>query len=431
MRFENVPTAGPRYVTSRMGRRIVCAAAPAPAVRIVGRHWRAGWPILQDSREMTSVTWDQVRARRLERSSLLSRAGAERLVGVAGDVGGVHAQVQASAELQLGARVAGVTQPDVRTALWEKRTLVKAWTLRGTLHLHPACELAVWRAARRACAGRGAGPEQLEEWRDPAGVVHPPIGGEQVREIRRAVWDALDGRCLSREDLAADVVGRVGPGPGQRLRSGFAFFLTDLCQGPPRGSRVTFVRPDQWIDDWREADPGESLRAVCRRFLSTYGPARPEDFREWIGGRALGAEAWHEAFRSLADELEEVDVEGRRAHVLAGDTAFADAPAPVRLLPEYDVYVMGFRERTHLVPEPVRQQVARHPKGRYEGPAGVRFLLAGGRLAGCWERRRRGRRIEVEVRPIRKLTRAERAEAAGETERIGALLGLQPALSIA
>jgi len=92
---------------------------------------------------MTSVTWDQVRARRLERSSLLSRAGAERLVGVAADVGGVHAQVQASAELQLGARVADVTQADVRTALWENRTLVKAWTLRGTLHLHPAGELAV------------------------------------------------------------------------------------------------------------------------------------------------------------------------------------------------------------------------------------------------------------------------------------------------
>jgi len=126
-----------------------------------------------------------------------------------------------------------------------------------------------------------------------------------------------------------------------------------------------------------------------------------------------------------------VDVEGRRAHVLAGDTAFADAPAPVRLLPEYDVYVMGFREREQLVPGRAREQVAAHGRGRYEGPAGVRFLLAGGRLAGCWERRRRGRRIEVEVRPIRKLTRAERAEAAVETERIGALLGLQPALSIA
>jgi Winged helix DNA-binding domain len=381
--------------------------------------------------EMTSVTWDQVRARRLERSSLLSRAGAERLVGVAADVGGVHAQVQASAELQLGARVADVTQADVRTALWEKRTLVKAWTLRGTLHLHPAGELAVWHAARRACAGRRANAEQLEEWRDPAGIVHPPIGREQVREVRAAVWDVLDGRCLSRQDLAADVVRRVGPGPGERLRSGFAFFLADLCQGPPRGSRVTFVRPDQWVDDWREADPGESLRAVCRRFLSAYGPARPDDFQEWIGGRTLAAEACQEAFRSLADELEEVDVEGRCAHVLAGDTAFTDAPSPVRLLPEYDVYVMGFRERTQLVPDPVRRQVARHPKGRYEGPAGVRFLLAGGRLTGCWERRRRGRRIEIEVLPVRKLTRAERTEVTAESERIGALVGLQPALSIA
>jgi hypothetical protein len=37
---------------------------------------------------------------------------------------GVHAQVQLSAELQLSARVDGVVQADVRSALWEQRTLV-------------------------------------------------------------------------------------------------------------------------------------------------------------------------------------------------------------------------------------------------------------------------------------------------------------------
>ena len=54
---------------------------------------------------------------------------------------GVQAQLQTAAELQLAARVDGVTQADVRAAVWERRALVKAWTLRGTLHLHPAGEL--------------------------------------------------------------------------------------------------------------------------------------------------------------------------------------------------------------------------------------------------------------------------------------------------
>src|SRR5918999_1593026 len=98
-------------------------------------------------RPMPSATWQEVRARRLARSALAERAGVDRLVEIARDLGGVHAQVQASAELQLAVRVDGITQADVRDALWERRALVKAWTLRGTLHLHPANELALWYAA--------------------------------------------------------------------------------------------------------------------------------------------------------------------------------------------------------------------------------------------------------------------------------------------
>jgi hypothetical protein len=335
----------------------------------------------------------------------------------------VHAQVQASAELQLAARIAGITKADVRKALWERRALVKAWTLRGTLHLHPAGELAVWHAARRATAESA---EALEAWRDPAGVLHPPVRREAVTAIRAAVWDALDGRCLLREELAEEVVKRVGPAPQERLRSGFAFFVGDLCQGPPQGTKVTFVRPDQWIDGWRDVDEHEALLEVCRRYLRTYGPARPVDFREWLGGRTFDSRRARAVFESLGGELEEVDVEGRPAYVLAGDTVFPALPSSVRLLPEYDAYVMGFREREHLVPEVVRSQLSAQPRGRYEGPAGVRFVLVDGTLAGLWDRKQRGKRVELKVALTGKLTKSRRAELAAETERIGTFLGLEP-----
>ena len=380
---------------------------------------------------MGSATWDGVRARRLARCFLADRAGADRLVDVAHDLGGVHAQVQASAELQLAARVDGITQGDIREALWERRLLVKAWTVRGTLHLHPADELALWYAAQRAVAGASPdGSEELEAWRDPAGMLHPPLGHDDVKAIRAAVWDALDGRCLLREELAEEVVKRVGPGPRQRLRSGFAFFVDEICQGPPQGTKVTFVRPDQWIDGWQEVEEQDALLEVCRRYVRTYGPARPGDFREWFASRALQPAQARALFDSLGDELEEIDVEGHRAYVLAGDTVFPTLQPSLRLLPEYDVYIMGFREREHLVPEAVKEQVAAHARGRYEGPAGVRFLIVDGAAAGLWERKKRGKRIEVQVTPARKLTPAQRAELDGEAERIGALLGLEPVLTV-
>ena len=360
------------------------------------------------------LTWDEVRARRLARSSLTGRA--TDFLQVAHDVGGIHAQVQASAELQLAARVDGITQQDVREALWRDRTLVKAWTLRGTLHLHPAGELPLWLAARRALSSRST---ELPAWADPKGVVHPPVGPTELAEIQAAVWKAFEGRALLRDELATEVVKRVGTKHEGRLRSGFAFFTDALVQGPPQGSKITLARPDEWIDGWQGVDENAARREVLRRYLWAYGPARPADFRAWFGDVP---------FEVI--DVEEVDVEGHRAYVLADDNEFPEPQRSVRLLPEYDVYVMGFREREHLVPEAVREQVAAHGRGRYEGPAGVRFLVVDGVAAGLWERKRRAKHIDITVTPARKLARAEQRALEAEVERYGVCLGLEPVLKV-
>ena len=297
--------------------------------------------------------------------------------------------------------------------------------MRGTLHLHPAHDLPLWLAAIQAVSGE----PDLPEWVDPKGVRHPRLGREEVGEVRAAVLDALDGRCLLREELAAEVAERLGPRAQGRLRSGFAFFGgANLCQGPPQGSKITLARPDQWIDGWKEVDGDQALREACRRFLRAYGPARPADFRVWFSARELGPDRASALFESL--DVEQVDVEGHRAFVLAGDVDAPTAERSVRLLPEYDVYVMGFRERDQLVPDSVREQVAANGRGRYEGPAGVRFVLVDGVTAGQWERTKRGKRLELHVQSARRLTRAQRAELDAEAERIGAFLGLEPALTV-
>ncbi len=348
-----------------------------------------------------------MRARRLARSFLSERAPQARLVDVVRSVGGVHAQVQASAELQLAERVDGITQAEVRADLWKKRSLVKAWTLRGTLHLHPAEELPLWFAARRGVSGEA---DELPALPDPQALVQPPVSAEEVAELHAAVRDVFAGRALLRDELATEVVARVGSKHEGRLRSGFAFFLSELCQGPPQGNKITLARPDQWIADWQEMDEQDALREVLHRFLYAYGPSRPAEFRRWFGADV--------SFEPI--DVEQVDVEGHEAFVLAGDTDFPNAAHSVRLVPEYDV----------LVPAHVRAQVATHGGGRYAGPAGIRFLLIDGVAAGLWERKKRGKRIELRVRPAAKLTRAQRAELEAEAERIAAFLNLEAVLTV-
>jgi len=335
---------------------------------------------------------------RLVRSHLVERAPAERLVDVVRDVCGIHAQVMGSAELQLAARVEGITQADVRAALWEDRSLVKTWTLRWTLHLHPADELGLWMAARRAATGE---------------ADHANDNLENVDEVVAAIGDVLRGRTLTREQLADAVAERVGPAPREELASGWGYYLDDaalagqLCFGPPLGPRVTFVHPDDWLGPTPSWEPEEALREVARRYTATYGPVTHREFRQWFGSR-------------------------ERSFELLDFPAPAKAPASssVRLLPEYDVYVMGYRDRDAFVPPAVREQIKAHGKGRYEGPAGTPFLLVDGVCAGIWRRRKTAKRIELTVEPARKLTRAERAGVDAEAERIGAFLGLEPRLSV-
>lgn len=335
---------------------------------------------------MGELSPDAIRASRWARGHLAERAPASALVDVVRDVCGIHAQVTGSAELQLAARVEGITQADVRAALWEERTLAKTWTTRGTLHVHPADELSLWTAARRA------------------------IEADEDEAVTAAIGDALRGRRLTREQLVDAVVERVGPGPRERLASGWGWFLGDaaaagvLCFGPPEGAKVTFVHVEDWLAPQRGWSPGAALKEVARRYATSYAPASRKQLREWLAAKV------------------DVDVPEVPLEPPAGSS--------VRLLPEYDPYVMGFREREHLVPPEVKAQVAAHGKGRFEGAAGTPFLVVDGLCAGIWRRRKTSRRVELTVEPARRLTRDERAGVDAEAERIGAFLGLEPVLGV-
>jgi Winged helix DNA-binding domain len=371
-----------------------------------------------------SLTWQQVVARRLARSHLPGRSSARDLVEAVRDTCGVHAQRMSAAELSIAARVTGVSQSDVRSELWERRRLVKTWTLRGTLHIHPADELGLWTAARRAVEG---------SWHEDYGIE--PARAQSVIE---AIGDALDRRRLTRQQLAAEVAGRVGGKIEEKLASGWAHYLDHaaaaglLCHGPPQGSRVTFVRPTDWLDEYEEVEPQDALAEVARRYLSAYGPATHREFAQWFGGRDLRPARARRLFETISDDLAEVDVAGKRAWLLSADDGepAANADHWVRLLPEYDCFLMGFREREHLLPDAARSRLRSHGRGRYEGPGAIAWLAADGEIAGLWHRGRRGKRVEIRVEPFTRLTADQRELLDGEVSRIGEFLALEPTLSI-
>src|SRR4030081_1893472 len=96
---------------------------------------------------MLKLSWSRAAAWRVRRHHLDQRAPAGSMLAVVSRLGGLEAQVMSSAELAVWARVEDLDRRAVQRALWEDRTLVKTWAMRGTLHLLPTKELPLWRAA--------------------------------------------------------------------------------------------------------------------------------------------------------------------------------------------------------------------------------------------------------------------------------------------
>jgi hypothetical protein len=349
---------------------------------------------------MRTLSWQEVDARRLARSRLDARAPREELLDVARATLGVHAQLMTGAELALSARVDGVTRDEVRELLWEQRALVKGNTIRGTLHLHPADDFALWRSLRPT------------RWREQKWLEWQGLTLADAEYLREAVLAVLD-EPRTREEIGAAIGGKLG----DRLASDSWGHLlapagNDFCHGPPRGRKVTFVRCDRWIPGWRLRDRDDALRELVRRYVETYGPVRRDELEHWF------------AFKLPAgalDGLEEIAVDGVRTFVLPVTSFPAGAPAGVRLLAHYDVYVVACHPREHLIPE---QKERIFVGGAGPHPA----LLVDGRVAGVWSRTLRGRRMEIDVEPFRRLSTGQRRELADDAARVARTYGAEPAL---
>jgi Winged helix DNA-binding domain len=366
------------------------------------------------------LSWDQVLAFRLERHFLTEHAPEDSLLSVASALCGLHAQVASSPELVLWARVKGLAPDAVKQALEKERTLVKTWTIRDTVHLVPANDLALYVAVLRPLPqGPGDG------WMRQRGITR-----EQYHAIIENVPRALDARPRTRESLAERLVELAGPDVREPALTSWggvlkvSAHLGDLCFGPNRGRNVTFVRPDRWL---RHTLPlMEPDRARCefmRRFLGAYGVASYDDLYRWLEHSRVAKEL----LQSSRDELVEVQVEGRPAWALEREVDALTTrrrPRGVRLLPAFDPYIVGPRPREAVVPTEWIPRVYR-PQGRV-----TPVVLVDGRAAGVWSHELREGRVRVEVELFTELGSRSRKALADEAEEFAAFLGGTADLSV-
>lgn len=338
---------------------------------------------------------------------------------------GVHAQVATAADFSIGRRIVGATRADVHRAIWEEHSLIKTFGPRGTVHLLAAADLPMWTGALSELTSSVP--------RHPDSVRFTPAESD---EVIAAIADALATDALTVDELTAAIKARTGAWAVEETMDAFqtkwprwrqvtstAAHRGVLCFGQTRGRNVTYSNPRHWLPGFQPDDAGGALRALVRRYLIAYGPATPHHFARWL---AIPPRRAMQLFDEIADDLDAVELDGKRSFVAAGDTATpAEQHRGVRLLPYFDAFVVAGQPRERLFPG---EAAARGLAGGQAGNFPV--VLIDGTVGGVWHQRRSGRRMKITVEPMRDLRPSERHQLDDEVELLGTVMQGTPSLTI-
>jgi hypothetical protein len=310
----------------------------------------------------------------------------------------IQAQDYAAARLAVRARSTTLTDAEVRNAVDIERAVVRTWLMRNTIHLVPAADLR-WMSAllgpmvRRRFATR---------WRQLG--LTPTV----LDRAADAIPDALAAGPLTRHDVVAALAERGVPVPAGPAATHLMVYLATVgltCHAD--GSRFALV--EKWLPD-APAGPrdDDALAGLARRYFHAFSPATPADFTAWSGLPS------QRAIRLIRDEL---TAHGKR--FVLGDVA-EPAGLRLRLLGAFDNFVLGHRDRAHLVSTEHRPEI-------YHGGMIRPTVVRDGRIAGRWRlvRPTRARAPHVvEVRLFGRSSRAVRSLIDGEVADIGRFLGV-------
>jgi hypothetical protein len=283
--------------------------------------------------------------------------------------GGTGSSGTGSNGLQSGEDAAPPTLSDVDAA-FDRGDLVRAWTMRGTIHVIPARDLGWVLQLTGQRQSRQASAMYRRHGLDAAALA----------EAQRVVTAALaGGNRLTREQLFG-VLSGAGIDATDRRHAHIVYELAVrgvLCQGPvvARDGAPTreqyFVLSGEWIGG--SAAPADPLAELFVRYITGHGPASAADFAWWSG---LPATVARRAAAASVDRLVEVD-DG----VYTAATLPASDPAAPRViaLPSFDEYYISYADRTTVAAPELAALVGPGKNGLVRP-----ILIEDGAVVGAW-----------------------------------------------
>lgn len=341
---------------------------------------------------------------RLQRQGIATPV-ADSVAATVRHLAAMQAQDYAASLFAIGLRTAGATLTTVEAAIAHGE-IVRTWPMRGTLHWL-AREDVRWMVALLAPRVQAANAARIA--RDHG------LDENTLARCRRAIESALShGRPVMRGDLyaALDAIG-VDSG-GQRGLQVLGWMAHEglICQGPREGRQPTFVWLDAWIPASAALSRDEALHRLALRYLQGHAPATVADLAWWCGLTQKDAK---QALESASSSLQRETHEGDELWHAAAPPV-ARAARSVHLLPAFDEYLIGYRDRSPVVADDQLRRVI--------GLNGLvnPTVIVDGRVVGTWKRDADARG-HVRIAPFRPLVEKEQLGIDRAATRLSRFLG--------
>jgi hypothetical protein len=317
----------------------------------------------------------------------------------------MQAQDLSSGMWSVGVRT-GATRKDVEAAI-AARLVTRSWPMRGTLHFM-ATEDVRWMC--RLLNDRMVATQRRVF--EAEGLTE-----DVVDRARKVMIEALTGGvALSRPDAIALLAANGVDSSGQRAYHLIGRFCQEglLCQGPAAGRQPTFVLVDEWVPWSWEPDRDEAMAALATRYVASHGPVTERDLAGWCNQNLTFA---REAV-ALAGEAVTTETIGGQAYLVAADRAEPATGTPVRLLPGFDEYILGYKDRSAPLTPEEELRVVPGKNGMFLGT-----VVVGGLVVGTWNRKTGAKQTVVTVTPFVSVSATRRREVERAAAAFGRFLG--------
>jgi hypothetical protein len=315
-------------------------------------------------------------------------------------MGAMQGQDYGQAVWAVGLRTKSGTLADVERAIADAQ-IVLTWPMRGTLHF-VAAEDAKWMVttfAARRIAGDARRLKQLELDETIMGrcqeLFHEALAGGK-RLTRAGMMNLLEDASISpKGQRGYHILWRMA-------QEGL------ICLGPMEGKEQTFVLLDEWVKKPHELAREEALAELARRYFGSHGPATLQDFAGWVGITLTDARAGVEAVKG---ELRS-EKYGSQEYWSGSEmpkTKKSDGVEGLYLLPGFDEYLLGYKDRDDVLAREHANQVVPGGNGIFKP-----MIVLDGQVVGVWKRTVKKKAVDLTLIPFTKwnVTEDQIAEAA-------------------